>query len=844
LAAVAWPDAAAAGGVVNLRWEVENLGDQPVVGLALRADLPAGLVVTPADVAPPLSYDPAAKRLGWIVPALAPNARQGATVAARVAGARVGDVATVNGELALEDGRRVAASGAAVRILAPALRPSRVGPAGGTVELEDGRVTLTFAAGVVERPVTVWARPLGRPADAPGNILRAHEFSVRDQGDAEIHTFSQPVTLTVRYPEGEPACGRLFVRDEMTGLWEMLPTVWDAAAGALVARAPHLSTTGEGNNFAPEVMPSLRGLQTDLFSGAASYAYRVSVPPGRGGTAPGVTLGFSSRSRLEDAGHSSVTGAGWKLSADSFIYGTPWLTGSAPNTWRVAGAAFSEGGTGGAPYLKEAPQWRIQYAGAGADAYAPDGTRYHFEAALHDWWCQGTTWRQRTDKWALQYVLDPMSNRVDYIYDTDLLDNDSDSDLPINPLHVDTNPAYYGGLLTDSSPPAAARARTVRIAAPCANDGSGGNEDIHYLAQINLARISYNGGKSTIDFTYAVTRTDAALSDRSDISSWAHYTTRLLTAVKVRQDGSLIAAYKLAYDFYDDAQGRADKRVYALRSVGRCSDDALTNCLPATTFANTATQMLELNNGYGGIVRLDYGLDNVVAARTVTDTVTNRAETWNYTYTERIYNGVTAAGYRYVTETLPASLGTGNWIAHQFRDGSAGEGFLGQEERQSAAASNKVQAETIRTWQSTTTGVYSGAQLVYLGQELQKTYDQDGLNPLARKTYHANVSNLDALTCSGAVAVAYGYNDTAGGNAGLGRRTAMTDTTGSTAWGYDLRGRAITETKVISQTRFVTTYSYRSDDLLAGMTYPDGEPVSFGYDARGWRRRSPARCKP
>ncbi|MBK7201759.1 hypothetical protein [Candidatus Amarolinea dominans] len=712
LAATVSPEAAAAGERVLLRWEVMNLDRQVVEGITFQADLPDGLLVTPAEVPPPLVYDAATRRLTWVMAPLPAGGVDAVTLPVRLSGRRVGDVVTVRAELRLADGRSAASAEAGVHVLPPAAQATRIGPEGGRVTLEDGRVMLTFAPGAVAETVMVWARSLGRPINAPGNVQRSHEFVVRGRSGDEIHTFSQPVTLTVYYPEGEPVGGRLFVAAADTGAWEMLPTTWDAMEGALVAVVPHLSQTAEGNNFAPEIMPSLRGWQNDLFSGSASYDYPLSLPPGRGGLTPDVALQFNSRSRSEDGGHSSVVGAGWKLSADSFIYGTPWLMGSAPNTWRVAGAAFSEAGSGGAVYLKEAPTWRILYAGTGADAYAPDGTRYHFERALSDWFCSGTTWQQRGDKWALQYVLDPVGNRINYTYDTAL---------PVDPVDVNSHAGNYGD-----------RVRGVRISSPCANGGAGGEETVTYLSQLNLVRISYNpnngSDQSVIDFTYAITRTDAALSDPADTGAWAHYTTRLLTAVKVKQGGSLVAAYKLGYDFFDD--GVADRRLYALRSIQRCSDDALSNCLPATTFSNTRSQVQQMNNGYGGSVRLGYGADNVIATRTVTDTVTGQANTWSYSYVGKI----DAAGYRYVTETLPSSLGTGHWASYQYQDASAGEGFRGKEIRQIGTSGNQKQTERVRTWSGTTVGVYGGAQFVYLGQELQTTYDKDGANPVTRKT--------------------------------------------------------------------------------------------------------------
>lgn len=46
-------------------------------------------------------------------------------------------------------------------------------------------------------------------------------------------------------------------------------------------------------------------------------------------------------------------------------------------------------------------------------------------------------------------------------------------------------------------------------------------------------------------------------------------------------------------------------------------------------------------------------------------------------------------------------------------------------------------------------------------------------------------------------------------------------------------GRAIAETRTISNTAFTTYRTYRSDNSLETLTYPDGEEVTYGYDAGG-----------
>ncbi len=81
--------------------------------------------------------------------------------------------------------------------------------------------------------------------------------------------------------------------------------------------------------------------------------------------------------------------------------------------------------------------------------------------------------------------------------------------------------------------------------------------------------------------------------------------------------------------------------------------------------------------------------------------------------------------------------------------------------------------------------------------------------------------------CGTQVSTAYTYDQ---GPNGKGRRTGMTDASGSTTWGYDARGRVISETKTITgQPAFTTFQSYNSADLPETMTYPDGEVVTNTY---------------
>ncbi|MBI5295074.1 MAG: hypothetical protein HY869_06330 [Chloroflexi bacterium] len=129
------------------------------------------------------------------------------------------------------------------------------------------------------------------------------------------------------------------------------------------------------------------------------------------------------------------------------------------------------------------------------------------------------------------------------------------------------------------------------------------------------------------------------------------------------------------------------------------------------------------------------------------------------------------------------------------------------------------------------------------------TYQYDALGNLLRQTdakdqttclYYDDLSRLlskhfqAAITCpqvpvTSSDGIEFQYDSTENDNIGKGRRTSMTDPSGSTSWTYDYRGRVTQETKVISGVTKTTQYTYNLANMPLTMTYPDEEVVSYAY---------------
>jgi YD repeat-containing protein len=91
--------------------------------------------------------------------------------------------------------------------------------------------------------------------------------------------------------------------------------------------------------------------------------------------------------------------------------------------------------------------------------------------------------------------------------------------------------------------------------------------------------------------------------------------------------------------------------------------------------------------------------------------------------------------------------------------------------------------------------------------------------------------------------VQYNYDEGGAPVYEIGRRTSMRDATGTTEWNYNTRGRVTSMTRIFgdplypNQFNHLDSYTfsdaYNDADQVETVTYPGGEQVTTGYNARG-----------
>ena len=364
-----------------------------------------------------------------------------------------------------------------------------------------GTATLDIPAGALAEDVRITARPLTPEQVA---ALGPNMINVMPGGQAYRFgphglKFKQPIKLSLSYDPALVPAGLhereifAFFFNESSGSWERIGRLAEAKGGELVSLTDHFTdfvaaTLAQpdapgAQSFNPTQMQDLptadpaAGIsliaapQADN-SGAAQLSHGIEVPPGRGGIAPQLAVGYNSR-----AGNSWL-GMGWDLALSSIEvdtrFGVPRYTGE--ETYLLDGAMLTPvSGAEGAPTANPRRyQRRVEKSFERILRHGTDPTNYYWEVtdksgmqrvfgrcprATNDASCQAqgsTLWSKLDDprapagqgniyKWFIESQQDLSGNRLEVRYFRDLWQQ-GERFVQLYPARIDYTSHVSGGV--------------------------------------------------------------------------------------------------------------------------------------------------------------------------------------------------------------------------------------------------------------------------------------------------------------------------------------------------------------------------------------------------------------
>jgi len=196
-----------------------------------------------------------------------------------------------------------------------------------TLESADGRVRVTVPQNAAGEALTLshGKAPTHGERVPPGLAgrtvgLGTFYLGASDARGQAIHRFAAPLTVSVAYTPEQLRARRiaanaltLFWYDEEASRWLPLPTTVDEGSGVASARVGHFSAFQLSDGLQPSLnyLPNVKGWQTDLFTGAATYGMPLEVPAGPGGVKPPLNLRYNSQATDGTPGERAGGRAGW-----------------------------------------------------------------------------------------------------------------------------------------------------------------------------------------------------------------------------------------------------------------------------------------------------------------------------------------------------------------------------------------------------------------------------------------------------------------------------------------------------------------------------------------------------
>jgi RHS repeat-associated protein len=651
------PEEVPAGGTVSITVRLANAGQTLIHSVVASGTLPLELECPVCGG----FFDPGTRRLAWALPAL--EVGQALT---RTFAIRVREEAAWQGGVALALGLRGAETpqatygGVVVRVPYPVAD----GPAGavllpgqgGQLVSADGRMTVTFPAEAVPVSLTLAYSPTAAPVP-PHRALRHFHLTATDPFGQQVHTFPAPVTIVYRYTWGEaygldPKELHLSRWDEEAAGWVRLPTEVDEERRLLVAQTDHFSEFVV-EDYLPlpseDYLPAVQGFQEiDLFSGASTYAYPITLPPGRGGLTPQLSLSYSSGSvdwpawPFDPDAQAGWVGYGWNL-GESYI-----------GRQDVQGGGFIQDGC--SEWTNDSRHYAFTLVLDGVGHDLVKGLDGYYHTSDETYWRIQSNGGESATQWIIQ-----TKDGTTYTFATPLWQAvcTSGSPQPCDPC-LDGDLQVYKVLLTQVQD---THGNSIQYEYAHTDAGTWcGPGDPRQLVyrETYLSQITYNGGLTKVEFARG-SREDQYAREYAGRYPKSFMQTQKLDAVQVYQQigGQWQEArhYFLWYDYttYNDyTEAYPPQKKLTLRSVQSCGVDLAYLCLPAATFdywpkepSQVGRNRLKIaRNGYGGEVQYNYEVVQLpsvtpyrkrVQSRIVTDGLGNSG-TWWYSYTGEAKN--------------------------------------------------------------------------------------------------------------------------------------------------------------------------------------------------------------
>lgn len=206
----------------------------------------------------------------------------------------------------------------------------RVGPGGrfeiaakgGEAASPGGQIKVSFPEGALKEDVSVCVREIAT-SDHATPLFGGHSFEIDAQSKASgaaVKQFARD--LEISYPYDPKKIGvdeaslSLVYYDEAAQRWKYLPSTVDTTRHVITGYSNHLTEFSYDLNSVDKYrIQDFAAFQVSEYSGAASYSYSLTVPPGPGGLAPNLTLTYSSAIPDSAGPHSQASwvGMGWEL---------------------------------------------------------------------------------------------------------------------------------------------------------------------------------------------------------------------------------------------------------------------------------------------------------------------------------------------------------------------------------------------------------------------------------------------------------------------------------------------------------------------------------------------------